>query len=184
MTRTRAYKLIVCLVVSLLLVLGLAACGGSGDAGATGGTVPGGSHVTEQENSGDNYGEKSEAVAILDGQDIGDICVMAIKDCAPPNYPDITIGEAFDWYFGSPAWRAFEGVTSDHDDTVDNVVEFTGICEYNGVDAEALIQFTFDPEFTEFETTYFELDGEPMTFRDLNALMEIAFYGYSEEVNE
>ena len=52
---------------------------------------------------------------------------------------------------------------------------------YQDAEAQALIQFTFDPELEGFEATFFSLDGNPMEFRDLNAVSEMAFYQLSEE---
>ena len=110
-----------------------------------------------------------------------ELFINAVKNAVPEDYPDITIGEAYDDYFSAPEWSAFEGASSYYDDTIEYVVEFKGGCIYKEAEAEALIQFTFDPEFEGFEATYFALDGEPMEFRDLNAVSEIAFYQLSQE---
>ena len=35
--------------------------------------------------------------------------IMGVKYGTPNNYPNLTYGEAFDFFFGSPEWTAFEG---------------------------------------------------------------------------
>ena len=177
MNKIKIYKYIMCLVLCLGLCMALGACGGESSSDGGDGSVPVGIH---QANQGDVYGVKTEAEEILSGKDIGDLYVTVIRETSTERYPDITIGDAFDSYFGSPEWRAFEG-TREGDDGSYDVVEFTGTCEYDGAESEALIQFTIAPDFSEFETTYFSINSESMTFRDLNALMEIAFYQLSEE---
>lgn len=179
MNKTQAYKSILCLILSLALCLAFCACGG--EKAAEPSETPAGSHVSDGAVQGDIYGTKAEVENPFDDPDYESIFINAVKDGVPANYPEITIGEAFDQYFASPEWRAFEGADSYHDDTLDYIVEFTGGCTYEGAEAQALIQFTISREFDSFETTFFSLDGDPMTFAKLNELMEVAFYSLSQE---
>ena len=179
MNKPLAYKSILCLILSLALCLAFCACGGKEDAEPS--ETPTGSHVSGSFEEGQNYGVKAEVVNSLDDPKAEELFIDAVKNAVPEDYPDITIGEAYDNYFSAPEWSAFEGASSYYDDTIEYVVEFKGGCIYKEAEAEALIQFTFDPEFEGFEATYFALDGEPMEFRDLNAVSEIAFYQLSEE---
>ena len=179
MNKTPAYKYILCLILSLALCLAFCACGG--EEAAEPSETPAGSHVSDGSAQGDIYGTKAEVENPFDDPEYESIFINAVKAGVPANYPDITIGEAFDQYFASPEWRAFEGADSYHDDTLDYIVEFTGGCTYEGAEAQALIQFTISREFDSFETTFFSLDGDPMTFAKLNELMEVAFYSLSQE---
>ena len=179
MNKPAAYKSILCLILSLALCLAFCACGGKEAAEPS--ETPAGSHVSGGFEEGQNYGVKAEVVNPLDDPKAEELFIDAVRNAAPEDYPDITIGEAYDNYFSAPEWSAFEGASSYYDDTIEYVVEFKGGCIYKEAEAEALIQFTFDPEFEGFEATYFSLDGEPMEFRDLNAVSEIAFYQLSEE---
>ena len=179
MNNHRAYKLILCLILSLALCLAFSACGGK-ETSETAGT-PAGSHVSGGIEEGQNYGTKAEVVNPLDDPKGEELFINAVKNAVPEDYPDITIGEAYDHYFSSPEWSVFEGASSYYDDTIEYVVEFRGGCIYKEAEAEALVQFTFDEEFEGFEATFFSLDGEPMSFADLNEVSEIAFYHLSEE---
>ncbi len=179
MIKIRTHKSILCLILSLALCLAFCACGGTGSSDSP--EALAGSHVADGFVQGANYGVRAEILDSLESREAEELFILAVKDTAPENYPDITIGEAYDSYFSSPEWKAYEGVSSYHDDTFDYVVEFTGGCMYQDAEAQALIQFTFDPELEGFEATFFSLDGNPMEFRDLNAVSEIAFYQLSEE---
>lgn len=179
MIKIRPHKSILCLILSLALCLAFCACGGTEAAEPS--ETPAGSHVSGGFEEGQNYGVKAEVVNPLDDPKAEELFIDAVKNAVPEDYPDITIGEAYDNYFSAPEWSAFEGASSYYDDTIEYVVEFKGGCIYKEAEAEALIQFTFDPELEGFEATFFSLDGEPMEFRDLNAVSEIAYYQLSEE---
>ncbi len=179
MNKTPAYKYILCLILSLALCLAFCACGGTEAAEPS--ETPAGSHVSGGFEEGPNYGVKPEVVNPLDDPKAEELFINAVRNAVPGDYPDITIGEAYENYFSSPEWSAFEAASSYDDDTIDFIVEFKGGCIYKDAEAQALIQFTFDPELEGFEATFFSLDGEPMEFRDLNAVSEIAYYQLSEE---
>ena len=179
MNKTPAYKYILCLILSLALCLAFCACGGTEAAEPS--ETPAGSHVSGGFEEGQNYGVKPEVVNPLEDPKAEELFINAVRNAVPGDYPDITIGEAYENYFSSPEWSAFEGASSYDDDTIDFIVEFKGGCIYKDAEAQALIQFTFDPELEGFEATFFSLDGEPMEFRDLNAVSEIAYYQLSEE---
>lgn len=179
MNKTPAYKYILCLILSLALCLAFCACGGTEAAELS--DTPAGSHVSGGFEEGPNYGVKPEVVNPLDDPKAEELFINAVRNAVPEDYLDITIGEAYENYFSSPEWSAFEGADSYDDDTIDFIVEFKGGCIYKDAEAQALIQFTISREFDSFETTFFSLDGDPMTFAKLNELMEVAFYSLSQE---
>ncbi len=185
MNKPSASKLILCIILSLALCLAFCACGGAGSAENADETpaadTPAGSHVSSGIVQGPNYGVKAEVANLLEDPEAEELFINAVKNAVPEDYPDITIGEAYDNYFGAPEWSAFESAGSGDDGTYDYVVEFKGTCIYEDAEAQALIQFTFTPDFSGFEANFFSLDGEPMEFRDLNAVTEIAFYSLSGE---
>lgn len=184
MNKSSAYKYILCLILSLTLCLAFCACGGDeasesgGASGSAGAPSSAGSHVAGGAEA--NYGVKAKVENDLDDPEAEDLFISAVKNAVPEDYPDITIGEAYDNYFSDPEWRAFESEGAS-DGGIEYVVEFTGGCIYEDAEAEALIQFTFDPELEGFQATFFSLDGKPMDFRDLNAVSEIAYYQLSGE---
>lgn len=111
--------------------------------------------------------------------------VLAVKGGTSSAYPGKTYGEAFESFFGSPAWRYFVGTKEGPDDdgdgvsdyTEDNidVVEFTGYCTYQDVEVKALIQFTLDKEEGTFEATYLSFNDVPQSYLMLSALIEAVF---------
>ena len=183
----KSIAVLLMLTLCLSLCLGLSACGGSGSGdgnAAVDGSASADESAAEEQGDEDHghdsvdfkYGvETFESAAVNE-----DLFITVIKNASPQDYPEVTVGDAFDWYFEDPQWRAFEG-TRDGDDETYYVVEFRGGCVYLGKEREALIQFTFSPDFGSFEATYFALDGESMSFNDLNELMEVAYYGYSAD---
>lgn len=100
--------------------------------------------------------------------------ITAVKAGSPVSYPDKTYGDAFEAFFGSPAWTYFKGSSDDSDETHD-VVEFTGYCTYQDVEVKALIQFTLDVEGGTFETSYLSFNDVPQSQLMLAGLIEAAF---------
>lgn len=108
--------------------------------------------------------------------------VLAVKNAVNEEY-DVTYGEAFENYFGSPKWKYFKGTEEGPDDDEDgkpdytkenvDVVEFKGTCIYQDVRVEALIQFTLDEET--FEATYLAYNKVPQSRLMLAALLESVF---------
>lgn len=111
--------------------------------------------------------------------------VLTVKGGTPNAYPDKTYGDAFDSFFGSPAWKYFVGTKEGPDEdgdgqpdyTVDEVdiVEFTGYCTYQDVKVKALIQFTLSEEDNTFEATYLSYNDVPQSMLMLSALLETVF---------
>lgn len=110
--------------------------------------------------------------------------IIAVKNGASSNYPDITYGEAFNNYFARPSWRYFVGTISGPDEdgdgepdyTEDNVdvVEFTGECMYSNVQVEAKIQFVLDME----EGTFY---AHNLTFNEVPQI-GLMLYGLLDDV--
>lgn len=114
-----------------------------------------------------------------------DTHVLGVKGGTPNAYPGKTYGEAFEKFFGSPAWKYFvgtkEGADEDGDGKPDyteenvDIVEFTGYCTYQDVEVKALIQFTLSKDDDTFEATYLSFNDVPQNMFMLSALLEAAF---------
>jgi hypothetical protein len=102
-----------------------------------------------------------------------------VKNGTLDNYPDITIGDAFEQFFGNPHWEFFEA------DTGETVIDFTGDCVYQEVDVEANLQFILNDDDT-FEVGALSFNDVPQTELITNALLAKAFEQevISEEVSE
>jgi len=127
----------------------------------------------------DTEEEEYEEITDYPGDNYENEFVLGVKYGTPNDYPDLTYGEAFDYFFGSPKWTAFEGVKEGETKAYD-IVEFTGTCLYQDVEVEALIQFTISDDFETFEATYFSLNDVPMSNYELSSLIEKVFTDYSE----
>ena len=66
--------------------------------------------------------------------------VQTVKNGVLESYPNKAIGEAFGSFFSDPKWKHFKA------DTKEEVVEFTGYCQYSGVQVLARVQFIVDGE--------------------------------------
>lgn len=119
--------------------------------------------------------------------------VLAIKGATNSNYPGVTYGEAFEDFFGLPAWKSFKGTQEGPDDDGDgepdytlddvDVVEFTGTCTYQDVEVKALIQFTLDNDEGTFEATYLSFNEVPQSTFVLVGLLSKVFESYMEKHN-
>lgn len=78
-----------------------------------------------------------------------------VKEGHPEAYPNITYGQAFDSFFSKPSWTYFK---SDGDQ---DIVEFSGGCQYQEADVTATIQFLLSYDEGTFETGYFDMNGVP-----------------------
>lgn len=117
--------------------------------------------------------------------------VKGVKNGTSFEYPDVTYGEAFEAFFGTPTWKYFKGTQEGPDDDGDgepdyteeniDIVEFTGYCEYSGVEVKALLQFTLDKEGETFECTYLSFNEVPQSTLIMTALLDKAFTSYMEE---
>lgn len=111
--------------------------------------------------------------------------ILGVKGATPDAYPGKTYGNAFENFFGSPAWKYFVGTKEGSDEDGDgepdyteegiDVVEFTGYCTYQDVEVKARIQFTLDEEAGTFEATYLSFNDVPQSMGMLSALMEAVF---------
>lgn len=91
------------------------------------------------------------------GNNVGS--VLAVKEGSPNQYPNITYEQAFEDYFANPKWES-----CGKDEDGNEVVMFTGICEYLGSDAIAEIKFTVYQEQESFVVSSVKLNGEDMDF--------------------
>lgn len=83
--------------------------------------------------------------------------VLMVKDGHPEKYPDLTYGESFENFFGSPTWKYFKS-----DDDRD-IVEFTGNCMYQEVESKARFQFVLDINTGTFDSGALSFDDVPQT---------------------
>ena len=113
---------------------------------------------------------------------VADEYIVGVKSGSPNSYPDITYGDAFDYFFSSPTWTHFKGSKSD-DETTFDVVEFTGGCLYEDTDVKALIQFTISDDGTTFEPTYLSFNDVPQSEFMLVSLISKAFDDYQEYIS-
>lgn len=82
---------------------------------------------------------------------------------------DETIGEAFEDFFDEPEWDTFES------DKGKRIVEFNGVCEYYGDEADVCIQFEVDEDGEEFEVTYIDIDGESLNDWEIVEVLEAIY---------
>jgi hypothetical protein len=101
-----------------------------------------------------------------------------VKEGTLDGYPDVTVGEAFEQFFGNPHWEFFEAETGE------SVIEFTGDCTYQEVDVEANLQFILHDDT--FEVGALSFNEVPQTELITNALLKKVFEmkSVSEVVNE
>lgn len=101
---------------------------------------------------------------------------------------DVEYGSAFNEFFGDSEWKYFNGVweSSDEDgdgepdeiiDCVD-VVEFTGSCQYRGVDVNVVIQFKLDLDKGVFTAEFLSLNDIPQNVLELSSLLDTVFTEY------
>jgi hypothetical protein len=102
--------------------------------------------------------------------------VRIVMDGSPDAIPNISYGEAFNNFFGTPRWTYFKS-----DDGRD-IVEFIGDCTYQGVPVTAMIQFVVDGGSERFEAIYLEFNGVPQNILTLAALIDIAFEGVNGNI--
>ena len=117
--------------------------------------------------------------------------VLGVKNGHPNSYPDITYGQAFESFFGSPTWKYFVGTKDGPDDDGDgkpdytedgiDIVEFTGYCTYADVEVKALLQFTLSKDDDTFSATYLSFNEVPQSTLIMYALIDKAFEEYENE---
>ena len=99
--------------------------------------------------------------------------VLSVKNGYPENYPDVTFGDAFDNFFGSPTWKYFEGENGE------DVVEFTGYCTYQEVEVKARLQFILNGDGT-FTSGALSFNDVPQSSLITSAMLEKAFEQYRQ----
>lgn len=92
------------------------------------------------------------------------------------NYPDVTVGEAFDNFFTDPEWSAFKA------DNGQIVVEFTGKCYYNSEEVETCLQFVEDDNGI-FQDNYLSFDDISQDKLTEKALLNSVFETYYQDNN-
>ncbi|WP_314303935.1 hypothetical protein [Brevibacillus parabrevis] len=86
-------------------------------------------------------------------------------------HTDQKIGDAFDKFFGSPRWSAFDS------DTGQKIVEFTGDCTYLEQKVKARMQFVVNPETGSFEIHTIGFNDIPQNRLMQAALLAKVFEG-------
>ncbi len=81
-------------------------------------------------------------------------------------FPDKTVGEAVDGFFGDPAWKVLIG------DDGNTYVNVEGTIQYMSKDVQAVIQFRLDGSDDTFEINALEFNGIPQSEVMLYALIE------------
>ena len=99
--------------------------------------------------------------------------VKIVKNGSFNSYPEIVIGDAFDSFFTNSKWDYFVS------DEGENVVEFTGGCEFDGEKVKALIQFKLDEEGG-FEATYFSMNNVSQNLLMMSGMIEAVMENYKE----
>ena len=106
-----------------------------------------------------------------------ELIIASVRYNAPVGHPDIMYRDAFDYFFVSPEWSAFEG-TQNGSSTMYQVAQFEGQCTYRDAPAKVLIQFMLDDN-GELQDMYFSVDDIPKDRNELNALLDVVFEQYS-----
>ena len=104
------------------------------------------------------------AVMILAFTLLGNNPVSTIKTGKLNQYPEQTIGDAFEGFFGNPEWTSYE-------QDGDTYVKFTGECTFYGELVNAKVVFLIDDD--KFSIDRFELEGTDMTYLLESMLDEI-----------
>lgn len=117
----------------------------------------------EVEESGTEKNETEEGSQFLN----------AVKEGYPEAYNGITYGDAFTNFFDKPKWEYFLS----EDDK--NIVEFTGICQYDGEDMKVCMQFEVKKKT--FDCMYLEYDGEVQDKSEINNILDTVFTTYVED---
>lgn len=89
--------------------------------------------------------------------------IKAVKGGTLQVCPSATIEQMANSFLASPTWRDFDSVSGG------KVVELKGGFTYDGMPADALIQFTF--EGTNFEAAYLGINGIDQNLLMLSALL-------------
>jgi hypothetical protein len=89
--------------------------------------------------------------------------VSSVKDASLSSCPSATLGQMADAFMTNPSWRDFPSTTGG------TVVELTGEISYDGLPADALIQF--DLSGGSFEAVYLGINNVDQSRLVLSALL-------------
>ncbi len=89
--------------------------------------------------------------------------VLSVKDASLGSCPSATLGQMADAFMTNPSWRDFPSTTGS------TVVELTGEISYDGLPADALIQF--DLSGGSFEAVYLGINNVDQSRLVLSALL-------------
>ncbi len=89
--------------------------------------------------------------------------VSSVKDASLSSCPSATLGQMADAFMTSPSWRDFPSTTGG------TVVELTGEISYDGLPADALIQF--DLSGGSFEAVYLGINNVDQSMLMLSSLL-------------
>ena len=92
--------------------------------------------------------------------------VEGVKNGTLSAFPDITVREAVDGFFGDPTWEVLIG------DDGNTYVNVEGTIQYMSKDVQALIQFRLDVSNDTFKINALEFNGIPQSDAMLYALIE------------
>ena len=104
----------------------------------------------------------------LTGCALNDKKVSTVKNGHFTNFPETTIGTAFDHFFGDPQWKHFKSNKNE------DVVEFTGKCMYQDVKVSAKMQFLFSDDKS-FELKFLSFNDVPQNMLIMAGLISKVF---------
>lgn len=107
-------------------------------------------------------------VMAISGCSSEDKHVSVVKNGHFTNYPSVTIGTAFEQFFGNPQWKHFKS------DKGEEVVEFTGKCRYSDVEVNAKMQFLFSDDKS-FEAKFLSFNDVPQNMLMMAGLISKVF---------
>ena len=109
-----------------------------------------------------------DVLSLLDSPEI-----QLVKEGHLYDYPDKTVGEAVDGFFGSPSWESGEGIEGETKGKT--LVDATGKITFMEKEITAAIQFVVDEKAGTFELLSLELNGIAQTALMRGALIRKMF---------
>lgn len=115
--------------------------------------------------------------------------VQMVTRAVNHNYAyDVEYGNAFDEFFSNSEWEYFNGIWESSDEDGDgepdeiidgvDVIEFTGSCQYRGVDVDVVIQFRLNLDEGVFSAEFLSLNDIPQNALTLSSLLDTVFTEY------
>ena len=99
--------------------------------------------------------------------------VRSVKGGHPQMYPNITLEEAFNDFFGSPHWKSQKGTDGS------NIVIFTGKCSYDGKQANVELRYKLNSDGT-FDIAGGSINGQEQNLLVIAALHATPFEEYQK----